>query len=56
MDRKKIISYINAENETAESVIARAVRYERSGADALFVYNYSLVESEREEFSGFCAG
>lgn len=52
MGSKKIISYINAENETAESVTERAVRYERAGADALFVYNYSMVESEREEFFG----
>lgn len=50
MDYKKIIPYINAENETADSVVERAVRYERSGADALFVYNYSMVEPEREEF------
>lgn len=52
MGNKKIISYINAENETAKSVIARAVRFERSGADALFIYNYSMVESEREELFG----
>ena len=49
MGYKKIIAYINAENETAQSVVERAVRYERSGADALFVYNYSAVEDEREE-------
>lgn len=49
MEHKKIIPYINAENETAESVIARAVRYDRAGADALFIYNYSVVEAEREE-------
>ncbi|MDE7324668.1 MAG: bifunctional phosphoribosyl-AMP cyclohydrolase/phosphoribosyl-ATP diphosphatase HisIE [Lachnospiraceae bacterium] len=52
MEHKKIIPYINAENETAQSVILRAERYGRAGADALFVYNYSVVESEREEFFG----
>lgn len=50
MEYKKIISYINAENEITESVIKRATRYDRAGADALFVYNYSVLESEREEF------
>lgn len=49
MGHKKIIPYINAENETPESVAARAVRYERAGADALFIYNYSVVDAEREE-------
>ncbi len=52
MECKKIIPYINAENEAAGSVLERAVNYERAGADALFVYNYSVVESEREEFLG----
>ncbi len=52
MECKKIIPYINAENEAAGSVLERAVHYERAGADALFVYNYSVVESEREEFLG----
>lgn len=47
---KKIIPYINAENERDESVIKRAIAYERSGADELFIYNYSILESEREEF------
>lgn len=50
MEYKKIISYINAENEITESVIKRATRYDHAGADALFVYNYSVLESEREEF------
>ena len=47
---KKIIPYINAENELEESIIKKAVDYERNGADELFIYNYSTVESEREEF------
>lgn len=47
---KKIIPYINAENELEDSVIKGAISYERNGADELFIYNYSLVELEREEF------
>ncbi len=50
MKKKKIVPYINAENEVRESVLAKAAAYERSGADGLFVYNYSMSESEREEF------
>ena len=47
---KQIIAYINAENETAESVLRRAEEYERNGADGLFLYNYTVVEAEQEEF------
>lgn len=47
---KKIIPYINAENELEESVIKNAIAYEKNGADELFIYNYSSVEIEREEF------
>lgn len=47
---KKIFPYINAENETSESIIRRAAEYERSGADGLFVYNYTVAEAEHEEF------
>ncbi len=50
MSVKKIIPYINAENELEESVIKSALAYERNGADELFIYNYSFVEAEREEF------
>lgn len=50
MDEKKIIPYINAENEAAGSVAKRAAVYEQNGADGLFLYNYSVVETEREEF------
>lgn len=50
MDDKKIIAYVNAENETAESVIKKALAYEQNGADELFLYNYSVNEAEREEF------
>ncbi|HCL02170.1 MAG TPA: bifunctional phosphoribosyl-AMP cyclohydrolase/phosphoribosyl-ATP pyrophosphatase, partial [Lachnoclostridium phytofermentans] len=47
---KKIIAYINAENELEESVINRALAYEQNGADELLIYNYSILEKEREEF------
>lgn len=47
---KKIIPYINAENELNESVIKKAIAYENNGADELFIYNYSGVEAEQEEF------
>ena len=47
MTFKKIIPHINAENERNESVIKRAIAYERSGADELFIYNYTILEAER---------
>ena len=50
MEKKKLIAYINAENELAESILKKAESYERIGADELFIYNYSQNEGEREEF------
>lgn len=50
MDNKKIICYINAENEIPESVVKQSLAYEQSGADELFLYNYSMVDTEKEEF------
>ncbi len=50
MDNKKIICYINAENEIPESVVKQSLAYEQSGADELFLYNYSMVDMEKEEF------
>ena len=47
---KKIIAYINAENEMSSSILKKAADYEQNGADALFLYNYSKDENEREEF------
>lgn len=47
---KKIIPYINAENETAQSVLKLAVSYEQNGADELFIYNYCKDEKSRERF------
>ena len=50
MEKKKLIAYINAENEFTDSILNKAENYERVGADELFIYNYSLNEGEREEF------
>ncbi len=50
MSKKKIIPFINAENEMASSVINLADRYSCEGADSLFIYNYSGDEASREEF------
>ncbi len=47
---KKIIPFINCENELPVNVISEAVQYEIGGADELFVYNYSKDETSREEF------
>ncbi len=50
MAYKKIIPFINAENELPGNVVLQAEQYCFAGADALFVYNYSKIEKEREEF------
>ena len=50
MAYKKIIPFINAENELAVNVVMQAEQYCFAGADALFIYNYSKIEEEREEF------
>ena len=50
MSYKKIIPYINAENEIAAKVLKQAGKYSYGGADELFLYNYSKDEKSREEF------
>lgn len=50
MAYKKLIPFINGENELAANVITMAEDYCFAGADELFLYNYSSIESEREEF------
>ncbi len=50
MSYKKIIPYINAENEIPANVIKLAKSYAYGGADELFIYNYSKDEKSREEF------
>jgi phosphoribosyl-AMP cyclohydrolase / phosphoribosyl-ATP pyrophosphohydrolase len=50
MSYKKIIPYINAENEVPENVLQLAKQYSYGGADELILYNYSKDEKTREEF------
>jgi phosphoribosyl-AMP cyclohydrolase / phosphoribosyl-ATP pyrophosphohydrolase len=49
---KKIIPYINCENELPVNIIKEAMQYDIGGADEVFVYNYSKDETSREEFIG----
>ena len=50
MSIKKIIPYINAENELPNKVVKLAMDYYYNGADELFIYNYSKDEKSMEEF------
>ncbi len=50
MDYKKIIAYINSENELDTSIIKAAKNYSNQGADEFFIYNYTKDEASREEF------
>lgn len=50
MSYKKLIPFINGENEVFSNVVTLAENYCFAGADALFIYNYSKIEKEREEF------
>lgn len=50
MSYKKIIPYINAENEIPGNVLKLAEEYSYGGADELFIYNYSKDEKSRDEF------
>lgn len=49
---KKIIPYINCENEIPANIITEAVQYDYSGADELFAFNYSQDEASEAEFLG----
>lgn len=50
MSQKRIIPFINAENEMESSIIRLAERYSSEGADAIYFYNFSGDERSREEF------
>jgi len=50
MSQKKIFAYLNAQNETKETILNLAGFYDGNGVDGLFIYNYSKDEKEREEF------
>ncbi len=45
---KKIITYINCENETMENVVKTSREYENNGADELFIYSAAESEAEME--------
>lgn len=49
-ETKKLIGYINAENEAENSVLGKIEHYSYNGADEVFVYNYTQDEASREEF------
>ena len=48
MASKKLIAYINAENESKGSVMRLAEKYSHEGADQLFLYNYAKDEKTKE--------
>lgn len=50
MSQKKIIPFINGENELAASIAQLADRYSCEGADGLYLYNYTGDEVSHEEF------
>ena len=50
MSQKKLIPFINAENEMPGSVISLADRYACEGADGLYLYNFTGDEKSREDF------
>lgn len=50
MSQKKLIPFINAENEMPGSVISLADRYACEGADGLYLYNFTGDEKSCEEF------
>lgn len=50
MAQKKIIAFINEENEVPANVGNLALKYSCEGADGLFIYNYTGDEKSREEF------
>lgn len=50
MSQKKIFAYLNAQNETKETILELAGFYDGNGVDGLFIYNYSKDEKEREDF------
>ena len=44
MSKKKLVAYINAENEVPVNVIRLAEQYSYSGADEILIYNYTKDE------------
>ena len=50
MSQKKIIPFINGENELSSSIVSLADKYSCEGADSLYLYNYTGDEASHEEF------
>lgn len=50
MSQKKLIPFINAENEVASSVVQLADHYSCEGADGLYLFNFSGDGKSQEEF------
>lgn len=46
---KKVIPYMNIENEVEANVVKVAEKYAAEGADELFIYDYSVDEYSKEE-------
>ena len=53
MSYKKIIPYINTENEVLDNVLQLAKEYSYGGADELLIYNFNKNENYRNEFLAF---
>jgi phosphoribosyl-ATP pyrophosphohydrolase/phosphoribosyl-AMP cyclohydrolase len=47
---KKIIPFINCVGQESEQVRKAAAAYESGGADGIYMFQYSMVEEQREEF------
>jgi phosphoribosyl-ATP pyrophosphohydrolase/phosphoribosyl-AMP cyclohydrolase len=50
MAGKKLIAYINAENEAKGSIIRLAEKYNNEGADQLYLYNFDKDDFTRQAF------
>ena len=46
---KKVIPYMNIENEVVANVLTAAEKYAAEGADELFIFDYSVDEYSKEE-------
>ena len=49
MAAKKLIAYINAENEIMSNVVERAVNYSNEDIDEIFIYNYSSRQEDKDQ-------
>ncbi len=49
MGYRKFIAYINAENELVSNVYELALSYANNNFDEIFIYNYSLRETDKEQ-------